>query len=49
MKEKHGISYRLEIKQGILHAIVLEGGNLTQKLKQELKNPITWALEKSVS
>jgi hypothetical protein len=49
MKEKHGISCRLETRQGILHAIVVEGENLTQKLKEELKSPITWALEKSVA
>jgi len=46
LKQKHGINYRLEAKEGFLYAIVLEG-QVDAKMKDELTAPVLWALEKA--
>jgi hypothetical protein len=48
MDEKHGLKHRLEVKNGVLHAIILEG-EITKDIKKKLLNPVGWALEKAVS
>jgi hypothetical protein len=48
MNKKHGLKHRLEVENGVLRAIILEG-NITEDIKKKLLNPIAWALEKSCS
>lgn len=48
MDRKHGLKHTLEVKNGVLHAIVVEG-TITNQIKEKLVNPVGWALEKAVS
>jgi hypothetical protein len=48
MDKKYGLKHRLEVKDGVLYAVVIEG-KVTSEIKEKLVDPVGWALEKAVS